>query len=77
MEARRGHLLELLAYLDAKLRWMTNPFLRRPIPPEGETFLDPALTTSQEYAKTGRRAEDTRERLERSERWFLDHPTRR
>jgi hypothetical protein len=74
LEARQLELESLLAYLEAKLGWMKNPFLRRPTPPEGEVILDPALSGKQEWDRTYERAQDTRERLERLRRWFMDNP---
>ena len=74
MEGRRADLQVLLAYLEAKIAWLRNPFLRRPSPPGEEALLDPSLTGSQEYKNAQTRAADTRERLERVSGWLQDNP---
>ena len=56
LEERQRELQELLTYLKAKVAWIKNPFLKRPIPPAGETLLDPSLGPGQELELTRSRA---------------------
>ena len=56
LEERQQELQELLAYLQAKVAWIKNPFLPQPIPPAGETLLDPSLGGGQELELTRSRA---------------------
>ena len=74
METRQAELEALLQFLEAKMAWMKNPFLRRPTPPDDESIVNPSQSTSQQFAETRERAEATRLRLDRVREWLRDNP---